>query len=146
MNPSTMIERLRQRYPKRYTLPTETVIRQEISQLFLKQKTSEDANCEGEDADEDRVRKTQSKRARIPVVYVNKLEEYLQGVDDYRTLKGNHAYAKIVEDFKGDDGSLPSNFPAEAIIKRKFAALKGTFKVRQVAEFIQLHNLIRIFT
>ena len=133
MDPSTMIERLRQKYPKRYTLPTETVIKQEIS---LKQKTSEDANCEGEDAGEDRVRKTQSKRARIPVVYVNKLEEYLQGVDDYRTLKGNHAYAKIVEDFKGDDGSLPSNFPAEAIIKRKFAALKGTFKVRQVAEFI----------
>lgn len=76
-------------------MPTETVIRQEISQLFLKQKTNENANCEGEDADEDRIRKTQSKRARIP-----------------------------------------SNFPAEAIIKRKFAALKGTFKVRQVAEFI----------
>ena len=67
---------------------------------------------------------------------MNKLEEYLQGVDDYRMLKGNHAYAKIVEDFKGEDGSLPSNFPAEAIIKTKFAALKGTFKVRQVAEFI----------
>ncbi|MEM9981634.1 MAG: hypothetical protein AAF734_03990 [Bacteroidota bacterium] len=113
-------------------MPTETVIRQEISKLLLLQAKAPEAKVENGVG----ARKAKSRRARIPVIYVNKLREYMQKAKVYSKLKPIVAYSKNVEDFKGEDGSLPSSLPSEATIKSKLPALKRTFKIHGVTHLI----------
>ena len=124
MNPTTMLEQLTKKHPRRYTLPGETVIRQEISTLFAYQKSE---NSQGNN-------RVKGRKAKLPQVYVEKINEYLDRATDLRSLKPAAAYKRLVEDFKGDDGKLPDNFPGAAILKRKFSALKASYKISETSK------------
>mmetsp|Transcript_18656 Transcript_18656/g.21067 ORF Transcript_18656/g.21067 Transcript_18656/m.21067 type:complete len:178 (+) Transcript_18656:313-846(+) len=119
MNPRTMLEQLRKDYPYRYTLPTETVIRQTISKLFKKQKK------EGG--------RGRRKNTKIGRSYVQKCQEYLR---EERLLMPRFAWLKLVDDFKKEDGSLPADFPKEDALKRKFSVLKADTKFEEYRQII----------
>mmetsp|Transcript_17789 Transcript_17789/g.21924 ORF Transcript_17789/g.21924 Transcript_17789/m.21924 type:complete len:188 (-) Transcript_17789:469-1032(-) len=129
LNARTMLERLRRKYPKRYTLPSETTLKQEISKLFDKQKK----NTSKETASGDNNNRSY---AKFPEIYANAFKRYMKEVEDASTIKPKEAYDKLVEDYTDENGRLPSDFPSYKQGTSKFSGMKTSYRKQLLKEIL----------
>lgn len=105
MNPKSIREDIRLQNPGVFTIPTESEIKQLVSQLStqLKQNTG----------------KGQTKRARIPLQYVSDLEQLLD-----LSTKNSVVYLEMVKKYSDGNGNVSVDLPSKSTLLSKYSALK----------------------
>jgi len=152
-SPDIMIERLKEKYAGRYSLPGYNEVRQLISKIIKKRKEDEkkrkaaekrrqkkekekekDEHADilvgvkrsGSSTTEDMSRNKRRKRVVISDAYIDTLKGLL--VED-RRMKPAVALRIFKEKYIDDNGKYPGDFPDDQRIKSKFSNIKNSFKI-----------------
>ncbi len=128
LGPAQMLEELKRRHPGKYTVPSESEIRNQITVLFTRQKQGDGEG--GEDGDS--ISKQRGRKSNIP----DALQEYLQElVSATDRVAPAAALAKVKQKFgeliKGKDGKQLTDNQ----IKTKFNNLKALTNENHPANF-----------
>ena len=119
MSASRMRERLQNKYPGRYDIPSEQSIIAFISREFRKVKESVRLPMEGVHSN------SRTKRYVIPTTYYDTLKAILLSNTSLMPREGRVA---LIEALSITEGHLPPDFPEEGSIKSKVSSLKAAAK------------------
>ena len=132
MNPAQMRETLRSMYPKRFRIPSETEIKQEISKLFQgskKRDENEDADEINSDVDDIDVNNSTIEQRSWEAI----LEQFLK---DNFNLKPEEIWRRhvheLIETFKFDQAQLPD----KVTVKRKIQSLRAKYKKKAMGDLV----------
>lgn len=124
MGPAQMLEELKRKHPGKYSVPSESEIRTEISVLFGKQ---EKAGGENEDSTEHTATRKRGRKSKLPVA----IQEYLQELaSTTNPIKPSAAVAKVREKFGQLIQATDESQVTDDQIKTKFSSLKGSTDFR----------------
>lgn len=114
LSPAAMLERLRQKYPEKYSLPLESDIQSYVSLLFGRKKRGLSLQATG-----------QHGRRGISESFAKSISDM---IDDEPHLKPSTGLSRLRSMYSGDDGAPPDDFPTEKQIKSKICSTKAARK------------------
>jgi hypothetical protein len=124
MSPAFMLEKLKLRYPGRYSLPGENEIRTEISSLFSKQKSGKTG------------RRTQTPQDYLDLI-VGTCEEAYAANNDLKLIVPRIILEEVKRRAKDKyEGVIPTNFPADQKIKCMISGFKTQMKAKQKTNYM----------
>lgn len=125
MNPSQMLDALRRKYPKRFTLPGENEIKTFISSLVQKRKTQHKRKSR---------KRTQGDWIELLEKFIDTAFENTEGENvairlQHTSMKPSILYHSALDCIKeANNGSLPKETPDKAVIMRRISAYKASIK------------------